>query len=201
MPKTLDDVIETYEKKYGLKVTKKNKVKYKRFLGRQLKEHKGYNLNEKKDYHYRKVFPYMNLMVDRLLLFSYLIGETPIVAGNVLKTEVKKIQGVEDLYLLRPAEVGETHYDRKYKDKGGMKNKTDDRLFKLYGRIRNTKKLGGNWGETIDDLGKDKEVSRHFGQRIDYNMVLACPSPNTLTQSHGGYRWGIKAVDKLKPAS
>lgn len=186
---TLDDVIKECQEKYVLGVTERNRSKYVAFLQRQLKAHPDYNLNFRTEAT-KNPFPYFNLIVDKLLLFSYLIGETPIIAGYKEHTEVKRIKSIRDLYLLRPAEMG---YGRRA-SKSALMRRTDRRLFDLCHRFYNKKNIfkSQNWGEAIDELGRDIVVIRHFGQKITYDMVKSCPSPNPLTYGHGGYRWGTR---------
>ncbi|MBW2993338.1 hypothetical protein KY317_02070 [Candidatus Woesearchaeota archaeon] len=202
--RTIEDIVDVCEEKYELNVTKENKRKYSNFLKRQLKKHPEYDINKttnkKKT---SKAYIYFNFLVDKLLLFSYLIGETEITAGYGSHTYKKRIKGADDLYLLRPSETG---HSSKAKER-----KTDRQLFKLIGRIRvryylhkdkfsYIQKRGEciddeetdnvqNWGECIDELGEDTSVIKHLGKRIDYNSsVLKCHSPNPLTFNHGGRR-------------
>jgi hypothetical protein len=193
MTRTLADVIKACEERYMLKVTPKNKQTYVSFLQRQLKAHPDYDLNFEKS---RGQFPspYLNLLVDKLLILSYLLGQTPIIAGyrdeTGYNTYETRIKNVKHLYLLRRAEMG---YGSN--NVHASKKRTDERLFRLAGRIEARKqklKLIG-WAEIIDELGNDWAVKRYFGQKITYNMVRTCRSPNPLTSDHGGFRWGKKS--------
>ena len=103
MANTLEGIINVCKERYGLEVSNKNKNRYTQFLKRQLNTHREYDINEKipaRD----NPFPYFSLMVSKLQLFSYLIGETRIIAGYEGHTKEKRIKSVGDLYLLRPSE-------------------------------------------------------------------------------------------------
>ena len=187
MVKTIDDVVNFCEEKYALKITRGNRRTYKNFLERFLEKQK-YDLNFKTSNKPNAGYPYFRLTADVLLLFSYMTGKTEIEAGIVGNSCKKQIKSVEDLYLLRLAETGAS-------GKNHIKEKrTDQRLFRLIGRINGRKHVDyiryhiemPGWNELIDELGKDKNVKKYFGQQITYKMVSASHSPNILR--HGGYR-------------
>jgi hypothetical protein len=184
----LVDIIKTCEKKYGLEVTNKNTKTYLHFLTRQVAAHPDYKI-AKKDLPGQKSYRFFCLLVDKLLLFSYLVGETRIIAGYKDETgdhtHKQCINDVKDLYLLRQSEMG-YYQDAMEADK----RRTDPELFRLLGRIvvRKCKFGFPGWRESIDELGNDPTVKRHFGQKIAYEMVVRCRSPNPLTFAHGGYK-------------
>jgi len=196
MVNTLEDVINVCKERYGLEVNNKNKDKYTQFLKRQLNAHIKYNINEKipaRD----NPFPYFSLMVSKLKLFSYLVGETKITAGYEGYTRKKRINSVKDLYLLRPSELGGTISGSLKSHEQAVRRKsrnTDKKLCSLYTSFQNyiqknksiNKQVWSNWGDAVEELGQDKEVVRYFGREIKYEMVLNCPSPNI--SSHGGDR-------------
>jgi len=197
MANTLEGIINVCKERYGLEVSNKNKNRYTQFLKRQLNTHREYDINEKipaRD----NPFPYFSLMVSKLQLFSYLIGETRIIAGYEGHTKEKRIKSVGDLYLLRPSELGGTISGslKSYEQAVRRKSKnTDKKLCSLYISFQNyiqknksiNKEVWSNWGSAIEELGQDKEVVRYLGIEINYNlMVLKCPSPNI--SSHGGDR-------------
>lgn len=229
MLNTINDVIIAWEEKYGLKTTNRNKDIG--FLERQLKAHPDYDLNKQTPHPIMKIFPYLNLMRDKLLLFYYLIGETIIIAGykdHEVKRRIgwytpgdkrpdgciaenwelkPKEERKEDLYLLRISELGCVRGDigiiERLK-KIDLK-KTDKHLFSVYNLFQvnhsrdQYKDFWPNWGQVIDELGKDREVVKYFRQKITYEMVKGCKSPNPLTFNHGGDRKSKKFRD-YKPS-
>lgn len=210
MPKSLDDVIQACRDKYELAAEGKVREKYIHFLERQLQAHPEYDINKKSgelDFGLEgeskphsdsgnNYFPYFNLMLNKLLLFSYLAGDTPIIAGQEGDTRKERISSAKDLYLLKGRELGASD---------AKKNRTDSRLFRLYGRINNKSNYYGfpDWGDCIDELGRDREVVIHFGQRIDYNMVKECHSRKAVAKRHGGDRRSKKehVLQRLRPKS
>ena len=189
MANTLDDVIKTCVYRHQLAITPATRNKYLAFLQRQLSRHPEYDLNFRAPRAKKNPYPTLNLMVDKLLLFSYLIGEIPIIAGYKDHAERRQIISANDLYLLRLTEIG--HAGQSYATRGILRQ-TDRRLYDLAARFTNHKSRYGfhSWGEAIDELGQDEEVVRYFGQQITYAMVRNCKSPNPLTYNHGGYRYG-----------
>lgn len=195
MRNTISDMIRACEENYGLEVSDNNRNKYVGFLERQLKSHPEYDLNLRTPHPNKKIFSYLNLMRDKLLLFSYLIGETSIVAGYKGHTEERRVRSIDDLYLLRPSELGGTiggDLEGIERSRKMALRQTDRNLLSLYWLFRinhsNYKHFWPSWGNMIDELGKDKEVIKYFKQKITYKMVKKCKSPNPLTFNHGGDR-------------
>jgi hypothetical protein len=212
MTNTIYDIIWRCREKYGLELTSQNTPKYIGLVKRQEILHPEYDLNYRTGhYKCRSTFIYLNLSMNKLLLFSYIIGETTITAGFT-DYEVEKRIGYhlgsewdlkpkkerkKDLYLLRPSELGGNIGG----DLRGIERaermalrQTDRKLLSLHGRLNSDysrfKQPFLSWGGAIDELGRDREVVRFFGQIITYEMVKACHSPNPLTFDHGGKRKG-----------
>ena len=172
----LERILEAYEKKFGLKVGRL-KTKYIRFLERQLEAHPEYDL----EYHHPKGRgggvtrnPWINLLADKLLLFSYMLGEALIVVkkgrkrmiGRFSNGNLKPVEKrAEDLVLLSYKSMG---YGR-YKEK-----RTDARLCQLLARQNCRrdkpcfKEKYQDWRSIIDELGRDQEVRKYFGREVSY---------------------------------
>lgn len=221
MINTINDVVRAREEKYELKTTNKNRDEDIGFLERQLNTHPNYDLNKRNLKGQLNPFPYLNLMRDKLLLFSYLTGETPIIAGYkdhevkrrigwytsgdkrldgsiVKRWELKPIkERKKDLYLLRPSDLGCVHGNLEDIEKSRKTDlkKTDEHLFSLYNLFQvnhsrdQCKDFWPNWSQVIDELGKGIVIVKYFGQKITYEMVKKCESPNPLTFNHGGDRY------------
>ncbi|MBW2999528.1 hypothetical protein KY339_02545 [Candidatus Woesearchaeota archaeon] len=176
MEKGLEKVLETYEEQFGFS-TEGLKEKYIGFLERQFELHPEYDLE------YKRVkgrgrgateYPWLNLIIDKLLLFSYMIGEAPILAsrGNVRfigRHKNKKLKPIEERAVDLRFFSGKAMGEGKHK-----KNRTDKRLYRLYARQLNRKykpAFKGNhqsWRDIIDELGQDIEVMKYFGRRVTY---------------------------------
>ena len=212
-PRRIDNIIDKCSKDHDLKVNKSRRTYYTEFL-ESLDDLK--LLRGKKAKEHPKLF--FNYFVDSLLLFSYLTGKTPIIAGHKALGEYKEdiqektINSVLDLYLLRRVEVGcvavSASQTRLY-DKNKA-NKTDLRIIKLYNRIESRQRKFGLPGLkiTIDELGKNKLVYNHLTRNkkyvkefekqtgiklpgyINMKIINACSSPNPFTSNHGGIRIG-----------
>ena len=187
---TLDTVLENCNRKYGVKFSDEQAVRD--FLERQ-QERELAEPNQDFDLNYRPTnyHAYHDLirMEDKTLLLAYIIAEQAIISGHQEETKEVKVQDLEDLYLLRPQELGNP--GRKDHEVN-MARRTDPKLFRLYGRVRNYKNLeitGQGWKEVIDELGQDEIVVKHFGRAINYNHdVRECYSPNPLTFDIGGHK-------------
>ncbi len=134
----------------------------------------------------------------------YSPGDKRLDGSIVEEWELKPIQErKKDLYLLRPSDLGCVHgnlEDIERLRKIDLK-KTDENLFSLYNLFQvnhsrnQCKDFWPNWSGAIGELGKDKVVAKYFGQKIDYEMVKRCESPNPLTFNHGGDRYNKKFRD------
>lgn len=194
---SIEDVIKDCESRYHINFD--DPEYYLGFISRQLKQNKDYKLNSRDEpFSTSTRHPYVAILSDNLLLFSYITGKNIIIAGYKGAEQEKKILSVSDLYLLRPAEIGSTGGSLSYEDRIRSSELmiTDQRLWRLYVTIRGRKKYlkeiyginAKNWNETITELGQDEEVIRHFGQIISYEMVQKCHSPNPYVYDYGGNR-------------
>ena len=180
MAKSIDDIIATCKEKYNLKVTSDNERVYRDFLERQLKAHTTYDLNKKTRPASKYPYPYFNLMVSKLSLFSYLIGETPIISGYEGNTKKKKLKRVKDLILLSPSEIGESGFgslEAKDRQRALAVRQTDKFLLSLYRSFLNNhhkyQNIWPNWNTVINQLGKDPVVQRYYGKKIISDMIKA----------------------------
>tara|TARA_Y100000294_G_C8556237_1_gene337284 strand:+ start:189 stop:632 length:444 start_codon:yes stop_codon:yes gene_type:complete len=123
-------------------------------------------------------YPWVNLLVDKLLLFSYIIGDIPITVDGkgteirIGRYEDKSLKPVEesanDLNLLSFTSIRGRDKEAQYPDK---------RLARLYYRNENRRNTltGGkkykNWKRLIDEIGKDEIVRNYFGRNISFNDV------------------------------
>ena len=157
----IEAILDVYEKHYG----GCDREEYGSFLEEQLDLHREYDLRLNKNETRRRgltSYPWVNLLVDRVLIFSYLVGDRSI---TVEDGEEKTINEVEDLTLLTPSSVGV----------GAKENKRNDSfLLALYFRINNRRyspPFNENyqyWGTTIDELLGDDSVVEHLGKRVYY---------------------------------
>ncbi|HIH43451.1 TPA: hypothetical protein HA246_07475 [Candidatus Woesearchaeota archaeon] len=97
---TNEDVITAARDRYDLDVTTENKPVYLQFLKRQIKK-LGYNINQRTTNNPKNPYPYFNAMVDRLLLFAYLIGKLKFIGEDGKKTQVSSIDSIRVLYARR----------------------------------------------------------------------------------------------------
>jgi hypothetical protein len=195
----LRDIVNECEKKYDLKVNDDNRNMYLAFLERQ--EGREIATDEKYDLDFmtnpqdsdgnpigRPSFPYFSIMVNKLLLFSYLVGETAIVSGIKGNTKMKKIRKRDDLYLLRATEMGACGNNAiKDRDERIRKRRikvTDRRLLRLYNSFQESR-AKVNWGQAIDDVGRSEEVLARFGVEITNKIVKETPSPNPYSAEKG----------------
>jgi hypothetical protein len=180
MANSIDEIIENCVERHGLEVTDNNKEMYEEFLKRQLLAHPEYDLNQQAPNPGKRIFPYLNLMGNKLMLFSYLDAETSIIAGYKGNTKIKKVESIDDWYLLRPAELGAGALPQG----GTPSRKTDITFFSLYISVmqEHTKYGFPSWGELIDELGFDSELNSHFKGLISYDKVLNSHSPTPITQ-------------------
>ena len=171
---TLDDVIRIAQDKYTLKVTEENKPKYIGFVQRQL-DLWGYDLN------YRlpdtspvntspSTFPYLTLVVDKLLIFAYLIREKPIIDEF---DEETFLDCDEKLSLLRV---------------GASRDECSDRnLYNLYVRRQKNHKNHGLLGyiNIINEIGADPEVVLIWGRELGYQTDVSpkTQKPYTLRET------------------
>ena len=176
MANSIDQIIQKCEDVYGLRVDGHQQA-YAEFLGRQLRAHPEYDLDYKTKGAKRNPYPYFNLLVDKLLLFSYLIGQIPIHTGVQENPKSKRIKTVYDLKLLSQSEI---QYYSQRNFRLGIVKIVDSRLYSLYGRINTRKRDSGfqNWEQMIDELGKDTMVMRYFGERIGYDQVRKRSKPH-----------------------
>ncbi len=158
---TLDDVIKSCEKDYGLIVAKEERDMYYKFLQRQLRRHRDYNLNYQQTEWRHDTFVYFNLLAHKLLILAYLIRKKKVKRdyydqyGTLLDNE-------EKLHLLRVR--GSRTYEW-----------GDTILSSLYMRIEYNKKKYGLMGyiEIINEIGKDPLVASIWKREISYEKDIS----------------------------
>ena len=157
--KTIDDVIETAQTEYLLDVTAKNRDSFKGFLERQLKNHKEYDLNCRIGK--SGVYPSFALLVDELLIFSYLTRKRK-VKQHGRDQEGTYVDTDEKLKLLKARGPDVHSWD-------------DQDLFCVYNRRKYGKKNYGlmRYVEIIDEIGRDQEVKRIWSREITYKADMA----------------------------
>jgi hypothetical protein len=172
----LEKVLETYESTFGLS-TERKKAMYVGFLERQFKLHPEYDLEYKRPKGKGRgttAYPWLNLIIDKLLMFSYMIGEAPILAS---RRKVKCIGRHKDgkLKPVKERAVDLRLFSGKAMGEGKHKsNRSDMKLYRLYARQVNRKykptfeNHHQNWRSIIDELGRDIEVMKYFGRRVTY---------------------------------
>lgn len=156
---TIDDVVQLCQEYRGLEVNDLNEDDFLGFLERQLILHKEYDLNQKTIHGLagRPVsgFRYVNVLVDKLLFFSYFIGETPIKVNR----RTKRWIGRDKSGNLKP--VKDRAYDLSLITPASIKSKTDRRLYSLYARLNNNY----SWLALVNELLHDKGVISYVGRR------------------------------------
>jgi len=156
--RSIEDVIKSCTEQYGLNVTEGSKQKYRAFLERQLQKHPEYNLDDKpkKGAGLGTCF---TLLVDKLLIFSYLIRESQTKLGPFQDTVINKD---EKLALLRV----------RGRD-GSLWN--DKRLHSVYIRRDYHYKTHKTqrYVAIIDELGEDSEVVKLWKRKISYQKDIS----------------------------
>src|SRR3989344_3540483 len=145
---SLDDVIGEAQEHYGLAVTEQNHSLYQGFLKRQQYKHH-YNLERRTS---GGTKPYVDLLIDSLLLFSYLMRE------RITKDETgqdTRLDSEEKLHLLQTP---------------GEDRTSDSRLRTLYTRRRVARQRFRmpTYVELVDEIGSDPEVRKLWGRKITY---------------------------------
>ncbi len=157
---TIEDVIKECEEQFGLKVTKQNREKYTAFLERQLKAHPEYDLNFKPSY--RNSLIYCSLLVDKLMIFSYLTRERKVKANP--RGDETLIDTNEKLHLLGIRGPSSNLWD-------------DSNLFTIYQRRARNKKEHERYklplySQMITDVGADKAVVDIWGRKLTYEQDI-----------------------------
>jgi len=161
----IEDIIELCERNFTFPINDNSRKTYSEFLERQLEKHPEYDLNERVDTSGQSFsdFEYVNALVDKLLLFSYIIGETPIkidfigTEGNIGRYGNGSFKPIEerrkDLDYLRVRYKG---WNRRYRN--------DDQLAELRTRLAN-RAIANGW---ITELGHDIAVIDYFQSPFTY---------------------------------
>ncbi|HLF55028.1 MAG TPA: hypothetical protein VI612_04885 [Candidatus Nanoarchaeia archaeon] len=158
---TIDDVVKECQSTYQLAVTDQNKEKYAAFVKRQSRKHK---LDDQKNF---------TLLVDKLMLFSYLIRQSSVeVRGFDTKIVIDKD---EKLPALRVRGHGPYLWD-------------DNTLYSIYARreYNHIAHKLPRYTAIIDELGRDTEVVAIWGRRLSYDKDVGrkLDSPRTKAFKH-----------------
>ena len=176
--KRLEEILDLCKEEHSLNINN-NRESAIGFLQRQLKLHQEYNLGYHRGGNGLTLYPWINLLVDKLLLRSYINGDMQITVSDGTNRNIGKSENIlkpieeraEDLVLLAPTTFG---YTAEY-----IKNRTDMRLYHLFTRhnVRRYKpcfmKTYQNWGDLIDEIGRDKETVKYFGRVIRYKRDVS----------------------------
>jgi len=163
------------------------KEKLLEFLDRQATKHPEYDLNYRKANRGRgngiTVYPWMNVLIDAVILRDYMLGKIPIIAGSVNNERVVRIgrfldgalkpisERKGDLVLLAPSQIG---VNKRYK-----MNRTDKQLYTLANRAYSRKGLPTfrdhpqGWGMLINSVGNDPEIIEYFGEIVEYRRDVS----------------------------
>lgn len=195
----LESIIKSCVVKYHIEDSDKQVNKYLGFLERRLTEDNP--LIPKSPL--GRFTPYHNLRVSELGLYSRLMGETIVIAGTKDKPRRMRIRKLKDLYVLKAVEIGASASGALSGEERAKKayfHQTDEDLLSLYRSFlnnnQNYKKIWPTWTQSIDSLGIDRDVVKHFRQPISRITVRRTPSP--YTNSHGGRRHGRKYDQERK---
>lgn len=169
---TLDGIISKVEDKYGVELTDISRRISREFLERQNAQYTKYRFIGEDIQSNPAPNILFAALVDRLMVFLYLVGEIPITAGRKNATEVNQIKTIDDLWMLSPVEIGIGNLKNR---SVAPTNKTDSRLYNLYSRILYKAKNNGfpNWPDGINQIGKDRYVKKHFRREISFEDVKA----------------------------
>jgi len=175
---SIDNIIALCESNFTFPINDSSRKMYLEFLERQLEKHPEYDLSESvesggfgKSY---TDFKYVNALVDKLLLFSYIVGETPIIKDlvgttiNIGRDENGDLKPIEDR--------GEDLY---YLNVGINKRKTpktDFQLSRLRARLSN-KIISNGW---ITELGQDVAVIDYFEASFTYSNGIFTLTPQQI---------------------
>ena len=102
----IDEIIRFCEYKYRISPTYKSRLKYEKFLKREFKSQEYHIDDIAIDTETGKPSNNFNLMADKLMLFSYLTGDTEIETKNNGGTKKVNIKHIDGLYVLRPLQFG-----------------------------------------------------------------------------------------------
>ena len=169
---TIDDIISVYENHFKFEVSDGNRDNYRAFLERQLQTHSEIDLEfERERGRGRGITKHLwvNLLVDKLLLFSYIIGNTPIVVD--LEGNERRIGRYEG-HNLKP--INERANDLILLSGASKQKMTDKKLRHLYVNLTRRKYTGTlkekmqTWTDLINEIGKDPSVIEYFGGVISY---------------------------------
>jgi len=166
---TLETVLRQCQEEYGLQVELENHKDYLNFLQEQQNTYH-YNLSYQPKP--KSFYLYLNLLVDKLYLFSCLIRQTKVCGRIREKTGRKEIQDYEHgtildswekLFLMRAMGSTDTWDDQK--------------LRQIYIRRNTNKKFYGlecSYVQIIDELGQQQKIKEIWGGTLNYQEHCSC---------------------------
>lgn len=166
---TLDEIIASAKRDYGLSVTETNLPPFKSFLKRQMRAHPEYDLEFKPAPRAHRI--YVDLLVDKSLLFAYLFRQRAVYQDG---TETV-LDSDEKLALLKayPSDLP-SWPDRRlaciYTRRSSACHKYGQDSLMLYVQI-------------INEVGKDPAVVSLWGKEIQYEREIS-PRRKKLTLGH-----------------
>lgn len=188
--KTIDDIIDFAKNEFDLEIDLDKRLSYEIFLQEQISRY-NHDINEitPAPKSGRPTYQQLKLLAIKLKIYSYLMGITPIIAGNEEDTTERHINSVDDLYLLRPRELGSGD-DRTTGEHDPRR--TDLKLFRLFRRVSQNHavypSVYPSWGEMISQILTDPALIQKFGKELTYQDIMYSPSPNKNTFPIGGDR-------------
>lgn len=158
---TIDDVIKKCQDTYSLNVTSDNSIKYAAFVGRQARKH---NPEDQRNF---------VLLVDKLMLFSYLIRQSPVaITGFGGFGERIIIDTDEKLPALRVRGNGSYLWD-------------DKTLYSIYARREQNHRAHNlpRYTAIIDELGIDPGVLAVWRRRLSYDKDVSSQKASPRTRA------------------
>jgi len=189
-------ILKASEMDYKLEINIKNGKRYTGFLKRQLDAHPDYNIGHRPAKNrITNIFPYRNLMVDKLLIFLYLMGERKVKGeflgynGKYIKyPEGTPLDTDEKLRLLKQQGVHQLMWD-------------DSDLGRMFSRRRTGKSRFGMLGyaEVINEVGRDPEVKELWGREITYkDDAHYVKTPQNPKKNTNGHISGVNLPSKVR---
>lgn len=167
MSNNLDDVINLCIER-NLEVNDENKGLSVEFLQDQLKKHPEHKLDFVDDSVRDYKFPYVDLLADKLLIFSYLTRRKE-VQINYYSLETTSLDSDDKLHLLKVVSPKTESWD-------------DMNLFNLYTRRNKGYKKYGmqDYKQIIDEIGAHPKVVEMWGRELTYDKDVYFRQPKRI---------------------
>jgi len=152
-PITLQSIIKRTETTHKIKLNNNNLDYYYNFMSRQMEAHKEYDPNLACSTGKTNVYPYRQLLIDKVLLFSVLSRKTQIRD----ETDGFTFVDSEEKLRLLSARGKEYWYDNRLKSIHSRG---------VAGRIPET------YETILNDIGKDEAITAIWGRQLDYERDI-----------------------------